>query len=316
MTTAVIRREDGLALRALRVGVHPDALVMHVGTDVVVRTPARPDHHDGNVVDLLAPPAAAAVPGRVESARRLMEPIGVRTVHLRYELPLDEAASDAVASDDADRVAALHAEGLRVTIQRVLVLDPQGLPEAAPAPAAGVTLERLTRPDGDVLAERRWYAASVLDRYAHGEDVDAWRSWDDVWGAWQRDRVRALAELRRAEVRLAARHGMPVATLTLLDDRDGLVVIDNLVTHPVHRRRGIARTLLATCLATLRGVEGIDRIAIAVAPASPGEQLARGLGFRPVADVRRWLDAPTTKPPTPSVVRPASAPEGDPEAQG
>jgi len=319
VSAAVTRREDGLALRVLRVGVHPDALVMHVGTDVVVRTPARPDHHEGNVTDLLAPPDAGEVDDRVEAARRLMEPIGVRQLHLRYELPLDDAQPDGVAPDDADRVAALEAAGFHLRVQRVLVLDPAALPDVAPTPAGDLTLERLVHPDGDVLAERRWYAASVLDRYAHGEDVTEWRAWDDAWGAWQRDRVRALAGLRRAEVRLAARHGMPVATLTLLDDHDGLIVVENLVTHPAHRRRSIARTLLGSALATLRGIDTVQHVALAVEPGSPAEQLARGLGFRPVADVRSWLhgSAPTA-PRTPAAPAAPSAPSsgGPAEAQG
>lgn len=313
MSAAVTRREEGLALRALRVGVHPGALVMRVGTDIVVRTPARPDHHEGNVTDLLVPPGAAEVPDRLEAARRLMEPIGVRGAHIRYELPLDDAAPDGIARDDDERVAAFQAAGLELTVQRVLVVEPAALPTAPPVMAEDLTLERLVDPDGDVLAERRWYAASVLDRYAHGDDVTEWRAWDDTWGAWQRDRVRALAGLHRAEVRLAARHGMPVATLTLLDDHDGLVAVENLVTHPAHRRRGIARTLLASALATLRGIDTVQHVAIAVRPGSPGERLAGGLGFRPVADVRCWLrgPAPSARP------APSPPPSGGPEeAQG
>jgi len=319
LSAAVTRREDGLALRALRVGVHPDALVMHVGTDVVVRTPARPDHHAGNVTDLLAPPDADGVEDRVEAARRLMEPIGVRQLHLRYELPLDEALPDGVASDDADRVAVLEAAGFHVSVQRVLVLDPAALPDVAPTSAGDLTLERLVDPDGDVLAERRWYAASVLARYAHGEDVTEWRAWDDAWGAWQRDRIRALAGLRRAEVRLAARHGMPVATLTLLDDHDGLIVIEDLVAHPAHRRRSIARTLLGSALATLRGIDTVEHVALAVTPGSPAERLVRGLGFRPVADVRSWLHgaAPSTSTTSPARSSPPGSSSGGPgQAQG
>jgi GNAT superfamily N-acetyltransferase len=287
MTAGVTRREDGLALRALRVGVHPQALVMRVGTDVVVRTPARPDHHDGNVTDLFVPPEVSTIPARIASAWRLMEPIGVRQVHLRYELAVD-------AEDDAARVAALVASGLRSTVRRVLVLDPADLPAEAPVPAIDITLERLTSLGDDVLAERRWYAASVLDRYAHGEEVAAWRAWDDRWGAWQRDRVRALAQLHRAEVRLAARHSMPVATLTMLDDQDGLVVIDSVVTHPAHRRRGIARTLLLSALAALHGIDTVQQVALATAPGSHAEALFVGLGFRPVADVSCWLQVVPT----------------------
>ncbi len=291
MTAGVTRREDGFALRVLRVGVHPSALVMHVGTDVVVRTPARPDDQDGNVTDLLVPPDAASIPGRLETARRLMEPIGVRRAHLRYELPVSPAtgAATGAAPDDPARAVALTAAGLAPRVRRVYAIDPSTGHADAPSVTPGITLERLTAPDDDVLVERRWYAASVLDRYAHGEDVTAWRAWDEAWGAWRRDRVRALAELRRAEVRLAARHSMPVAALTLLDDHDGLIVIEGLVTHPAHRRHGIARSLLQGVLASLQGNDAVTHIAMAVAPEAPAERLLQGAGFRPVADVYGWV---------------------------
>ena len=281
-TADLTRRDDGLALRALRVGVHPDALVLRSGTDVIVRTPVRPDHRDGNVVDLLAAPPADEVATRLEGVRRLMEPVGVAHLHVRYELPPGTA-------DDPARVAAFAAAGCTVDVLRVLVLDASALPEAATAPPASVTIERLDGPDGDVIAGRRWYAAAVLDRYAHGDDVDAWRSWDDAWGAWQRERVTALARAGRAEVWLASRHGMPVATLTLVDDRDGLVVVEDVVTHPAHRRRGIARALLVTALASLRGSRSLEHVAIAARPGAPAEALCLGLGFTAVADVQPWL---------------------------
>jgi GNAT superfamily N-acetyltransferase len=286
----VTRRDEGFALRALRVGVHPDALVIHVGTDVVVRTPGRPDHRDGNVVDLIAPPAAAEVPARLEAVRRLMEPIGVRHLHVRYEAaPAVDGQAD--AAEERARADAFHAAGCTLTELRVLALDAAALPGDAAGPPADVTLERLTDPDADVIAGRRWYAASVLDRYAHGDDVAAWRAWDEEWGVWDRGRVSALARLRRAEVWLASRHGMPVATLTLLDDLDGLVVVEDVVTHPAHRRRGIARALLGAALASLRGVALLDRVALAVQAGSPAEGLYRGQGFAPAGDVRAWLRA-------------------------
>lgn len=297
----VTRRDDGLALRTLRVGVHPEALVIHVGTDVVVRTPARPDHRDGNVVDLLAPPAADEVAARLEGVRRLMEPVGVRSLHLRYELPIrgDGAAvgsDDAVARDEVARSAQFVAAGCEVTDLEVHQLAVADLPVEASGPPADVTIERLTGPDGDVIDERRWYAASVLDRYAHGDEVTAWRDWDDAWGAWERERIAALARAHRAEVWLATRHGMPVASLTLMDDLDGLVVIDRVITHPAHRRRGIARALLGTALGSLAGASPLDRVTLAVRPDAPVRGLARAVGFTPVAAVRAWLrpdeDAP------------------------
>ena len=294
----VIRRDDGLALRTMRVGVHPEALVIHVGTDVVVRTPARPDHRDGNVVDLLTPPAADQVAARLEGVRRLMEPVGVRDLHLRYELPIhsDGAGAAAGADDEVARTAQLVAAGCQVTDLEVLELAVADLPVDTPQPPADVTIERLNGPDGDVIDERRWYAASVLDRYAHGEEVTAWRDWDDAWGAWDRERIAALARADRAEVWLASRHGMPVASLTMMDDLDALVVIDRVITHPAHRRRGIAWALLGTALASLHGASPLERITIVMPPDAPIGEFSRAVGFTPVAAVRDWLrpdgDAP------------------------
>ena len=291
-TAGHARRKDGFALRALRVGVHPDALVLRSGTDVIVRTPARPDHRDGNVVDLLAPPPAEEVATRLEGVRRLMEPVGVSHLHVRYERPPGRP-------DDPARAAAFAASGCTLDVLRVLALEAAALPEAAIAPPASVTIERLDGPDGDVIAGRRWYAAAVLDRYAHGDDVEAWRGWDVEWGAWDRERVTALARAGRAEVWLASRHGMPVATLTLVDDRDGLVVVEDVVTHPAHRRRGIGRALLVTALASLRGSRSLEHVAIATRPGAPSEALYADLGFAPVADVHPWLRmAPTVEPPS------------------
>lgn len=286
----VVRRDDGLALRTLRVGVHPQALVIHVGTDVVVRTPARPDHRDGNVVDLLTPPTADEVGARLEGVRRLMEPIGSRHLHLRYEVPAGSADGSGVADgEEAARASGLEAAGCRVSDLEVVQLAVSDLPTAAPEPPADVTIERLVGPDGDVLDARRWYAASVLERYAYGDDVTAWRAWDDVWGAWDRERVAALARERRAEVWLATRHGMPVASLTLLDDLDGLAVVDRIITHPAHRRRGIARALLGAGLMSLVDAPTLERIT-AVGPVdAPIGVLARTMAFTPVADVRAWF---------------------------
>jgi GNAT superfamily N-acetyltransferase len=82
---------------------------------------------------------------------------------------------------------------------------------------------------------------------------------------------------------------MPVATLTLLDDQDGLVVIDAIVTHPAHLRRGIARSLLAAALVSLRGARALERVAVAVRPGAPVEALCRTAGFEPAGEVRSWL---------------------------
>jgi ribosomal protein S18 acetylase RimI-like enzyme len=82
---------------------------------------------------------------------------------------------------------------------------------------------------------------------------------------------------------------MPVATLTLVDDHDGLVVVDDVVTHPAHRRRGIARLLLGTALASLRDARSLESVALGVRPEAPAEGLYAAAGFMPVGTVRAWL---------------------------
>jgi ribosomal protein S18 acetylase RimI-like enzyme len=290
----VTRRDDGLALRSLRVGVSPSALVIHLGTDVVVRTPSRPDHLDGNVVDLLAPPEAAGVPELLERVARLMVPVGVAHVQVRLELPVD-------VMPDADLRAAFERDGCLVTRERVLELR-----RAVEVPGMALEVRRLALPTveatadptvdrtggatdaelrADLVTERRWHAAAVLERYAQGEDVPAWRTWDEEGAAWNRRRIRELAALGRADVWLASRHGMPVASLVVLRDLDGIAVVEDVVVHPAHRRRGIARTLLAAALAHQQQARPTERILLATDPSGVALTLYEGLGFEPVADV-------------------------------
>jgi len=285
----VTRRDDGLGQRALRVGVSPQALIVHLGTDVVVRTPSRPDHYDGNVVDLLTPPDATEIPALVTRVQRTMAPLGVAHVHVRFELPVG-------ASVDPSLATALTAAGLEVELLRILELDSE---QGTPVQPAGLQIERLTAPsvDGDDQPlERRWHAAAVLDRYATGADVATWRTWDEEGAAWAHGTVRELAQVGRAELWLAVRQGMPVAKLTVVRDLDGIAVIEDLVTHPAHRRRGIARALVDAAIADHRARRAQERLLVAVLPGSDSERLHLALGMRPVVDVC-------------SALRPGTAPE-------
>lgn len=299
--TDVTRRDDGLALRALRVGVSPSALVVHLGTDVVVRTPSRPDHLDGNVVDLLALPAPDSVAGLLTRVARLMEPVGVGHVQVRCELPVGVPL-------EPDLRAAFEQEGCVLSVERILELhhrvEVPGMaielrrlalpaatadmardtaPDAAPGAASGAVQDDDLR--ADMVTERRWHAAAVLDRYAQGEDVPAWRTWDEEGAAWNRRRIRELAALGRADVWLASRHGMPVASLVLLRDLDGVAVVEDVVVHPAHRRRGIARTLVAAALTHQQQARPTERVLLGADPDGVALALYEGLGFVPVADV-------------------------------
>jgi len=290
---SVRRRDDGLALRALRVGVSPQALVVHVGTDVVVRTPSRPTHRAGNVVDLLAPPTAAEVPTLLERVGRLMHPVGVDHLHVRFEVPASAGAAVRERAEDA--AAALVAAGCAVRHLQVVELDEVAARDASATASAtaagGLEVQRL---DGagerDPAAARRWYAAAVLDRYAKGDDAAAWRDWDEEQGVWERERLRQLAAQGRAEVWLAQRHGMPVATLTLLRDLDGVAVLEDLVVHPAHRRGGIATALVTAVLADRTAAT--DRLLAALVPDTPIAGLLARIPHTPVAEVSAALLAP------------------------
>jgi ribosomal protein S18 acetylase RimI-like enzyme len=276
---SITRRDDGLALRALRVGVAPNALVVHLGTDVVVRTPSRPDHLDGNVVDLLAPPSPDEVGVILERVRRQMEPLGVGHLQVRFECAVGSAPDPALLAAFADA-------GCSVSAERVLELH-----GAVEVPGMALEVRRLALPtlaegeELDAVTERRWHAAAVLDRYATGADVPAWRSWDEEGAAWNRRRIRELAALGRADVWLASRQGMPVSSLVVLRDLDGIAVIEDVVVHPAHRRRGIARTLLAAALAHQQQSRPDERVLLAADPEGIALPLYRSLGFVPLADV-------------------------------
>jgi ribosomal protein S18 acetylase RimI-like enzyme len=277
----VTRRDDGLALRALRVGVAPNALIVHVGTDVVVRTPSRPDHLDGNVVDLIAVPDPDQVPALLERVRRLMEPVGVAHVQVRFEQPVGTAL-------DATLRAAFVDAGCQLDVEQVLELR-----AVIEVPGMALEVRRLAlpssagteEPEADVVTERRWHAAAVLDRYTTGEDVPAWRTWDEEGAAWNRRRIRELASLGRADVWLASRQGMPVASLVVLRDLDGVAVVEDVVVHPAHRRRGIARTLLSAALAHQRQARPGERVLLAADPRGVALGLYTSLGFVAIADV-------------------------------
>ena len=278
----LLPREEGVALRALRLTVAPRALVTRAGTDVVVRTPSRPDHHGGNVVDLLAPPRAADVPALVARVRRLLEPTGVARPHLRWERPVGTA--------DPDVETALTAAGSPPDVTHVLRIPAPRDGAGGDAPDAVVRLPVPGRDPGadDAATARRWHGAEVLQRYFEGDLPAAWRARATEgaeWAAWDRARVRELAALGRADVWLATAQGIPVATLTVLRDGAGAAHLEDLVTHPVHRRRGVATALVAAAVAAEHAAAPGTVVTAEVVPGGPSAPLFARLGAVPVAEV-------------------------------
>jgi GNAT superfamily N-acetyltransferase len=355
--TGLRRVDDRLGLAVCRASLSGRTLVTYARDHVTVRTPSKPDFHDGNTLDLLAPPAADELAGWGKRFQDTVGQLGVRTVQLRWEEPAATASasaesSGAAASASAESpgaassasaessggeggasaessgaggasaessgaassasaespggeggasaessggppsagapslppavVAAARELGLAVSATSVLLLD--HLIEPPPADAELLPVAPPSAVPGGPV-DRRWYAATVLYRYEQGETPDEWRAFDDRFVAWSVEVQRELALAERAQVWLAMRHGAPVARLSLFHDRQGLAVVEDVIVHPVHRRRGIAAALAAKAIATHLAVYPGTRVGIGAEPGSVAERLYRRLGFGPHATV-------------------------------
>jgi GNAT superfamily N-acetyltransferase len=279
----VRRLDDGLGLAVLRAGLPPLTLVTYARDHVAVRTPSRPDFRFGNTLDLTGIPDPAALAGFADRFQRTIGSLGDAPLQLRWETPLDADAPAAPPAADPALQDALADLGLVLDPVTVLLLD-----ELVPPPSAAmVEIAPVPAPDGTggPAVDRRWHATTVLYRYLDGETADAWQDRDDDFVAWSVGQQRDLAVAGRCQVWVAQRHGMPVGRLTVLHDRQRLAVVEDVVVHPAHRRRGIAARLTATAVAHHLDIVPGSRVGLAAEPGSDAERLYRRLGFRPHATV-------------------------------
>jgi aminoglycoside phosphotransferase (APT) family kinase protein/GNAT superfamily N-acetyltransferase len=277
-----IRVDDRLGLALERTGLSGRTLVTYARDHVTVRTPSRPDFRAGNSLDLLAPPSPDALPGWIDRFDATIGMLGVRHVQLRWEEPLPSDAPAEQPRLDPGLDDALRAAGFDVSAVTMLLLD-----ELRPAPVADADLVPVAPPSAipGGAVDRRWHAATVLYRYETGTTPDEWRAWDEDFVAWSVEVQRELALDERAQVWLAVRHGGPVGRLTVLHDRQRLAVVEDVIVHPAHRRRGIASALTHRAVSThLAAVPG-SRVGVGAEPGSSAERLYRRLGFRPHAAV-------------------------------
>lgn len=279
----VRRLDERLGLAVLRAGLPPVTLVTYARDHVAVRTPSRPDFRFGNALDLTGGPTAADLPGFLDRFERSIGSLGAAEVQLRWEVPLDPDAAPGALTPDPSLAAAAVDLGLTLDAVTVLLLDELGPPsgavavEVAPVPAADGT--------DDAAVDRRWHATTVLYRYLDGDTPDDWRGGDDGFVTWSVAQQRGLVAAGRGQVWAALRYGMPVGRLSVLHDRQGLAVIEDVVVHPAHRRRGIAGVLTAAAVTSHLAAFPGSRIGLAADPGSAAERLYRRLGFLPHATV-------------------------------
>jgi GNAT superfamily N-acetyltransferase len=286
----VRRVDDRLGLAVERVGLSGRTLVTYARDHVTVRTPSRPDFRDGNTIDLLAPPTPGELPGWIDRFGDTIGMMGVRHVQLRWETPLTPDAPETAPLPDPELAAALLDRGFELSPVTVLLLDGLSPPERDPV-AELIPIDAPSAVPGGAV-DRRWHAATVLYRYFQGASPDDWRDWNQDFTDWSVDIQRELMTAERAQVWIAARHGGPVARLTVVHDRQGLAAVQDVVVHPVHRRAGIAAALTHRAITHHLEHHPGARVGIGADPGSPAERLYRRLGFRPHATLWSALRAP------------------------
>ncbi len=289
------RLDERLGLSVLRAGLSPVTLVTYARDHVAVRTPSRPDFHFGNTLDLTGVPTPDQLDGFLDRYEQTIGQLGAGHVQLRWETPLDAGAPPAAPTPDTEVVGRARGLGLEVAPLTVLLLDRL----VAPQGGAAVELAPVPAPDGTAggAVDRRWHATTVLYRYLAGDTPDDWRGDDDGFVAWSVEQQRTLASSGRCQVWVALRHGMPVARLGLLHDRQGLAVVEDVVVHPAHRRRGIASALTHRAVVHHLEVDPSARVGLAADPGSGADLLYRRLGFRPHATVwTAFAAAPAATP--------------------
>ena len=76
-------------------------------------------------------------------------------------------------------------------------------------------------------------------------------------------------------------------TLALAGEPRRVGIVDTVMTHPSHRRRGLARALLTAAIAASRAA-GLDALQLYTSPGSAGYHLYRSLGFQDWAQLHYW----------------------------
>jgi GNAT superfamily N-acetyltransferase len=241
-----------------RLGALTDVRVRTAGTEIepraeglVVRTPTRPDFHDGHLLLLDEAPTAESLDAQLAACREAVGEHPGRPLSLCWEVG-DVAAAPGLPA--AEALAVLRSKG--VTESR--------------APPEGVRLRPVTEDESEALVGLaldvlggpedfwRWRMSALCDRLARA---------GRIWGAFRGERL--------------------IGSLGLYESPT-LLRFQEVMTRADERGRGVATSLVARALADARARHPHALAVIVAEPSSQAERIYQRLEFRRVS-TQYWL---------------------------
>lgn len=264
----------GIGLAAERLGHGPEVLVTTASDHVVLRTPTRPDHFSGNALHLHDPPTA--LQPWLERHRRTVGAIpGVDRAFVCWEVSGDLAGTDPTAAAPADLPAAAGVELVSAMLWRPDL-------DRADIASRRRALDDLDVADPDDLDVRSGADDKVLSgsralylQAGWGTDVDYWR--------WHSAQQLDLLVARRCDIWVAYVMGIPASRVSLMHDRRDLAIVEDVITHPLHRGCGLASALVGHALRRHLADHPDHAVVIRADADGPARHLYERLGFTTVA---------------------------------
>ena len=219
----------------------------------VIRTPANPTFYWGNFLLLSGPPAPGTVASWVSTFAR--------------EFPEAEHVALGVdgTSGDAGDPAELAAAGLEAECNTVLAT---GATKPPPRPNETAQFRVL---DGDA----DWWAALKLQEAVYGGDSEGWQGFAG----------RRLQAMRRLQARGfgawfgAFQAGRMVSGLGVFGDGSGIARFQAVDTHPEHRNKGLAGTLVYRAGQYALQEMAAQTLVIVAESDGPAIRIYRSVGF-------------------------------------
>lgn len=246
-----------------------DGEILDRGTYLVVRTPSNPTFYWGNFLLFDRPPAHG---DEQRWPRLFAEEIGVppRIQHQAFGWDSPEGGLGAAQSFVAGGFALLHSSVL--TASKV-------------APPPHVATDLVVRP---LHSEEDWRLATENQIRCREPEHD--EAGYRVFKEAQMKRYRAMAEAGWGEWFGAFLGGVLVADLGIYRSGE-LGRFQSVETHPDHRRRGYAGTLISHAARHGLGSMGLKTLVLVAEAGSEADRLYRSIGFRQVergVALERW----------------------------